>query len=51
MKIAFLVLMTLYLGAFAFMGKAIGNDFVLYLFVLLAFAPVTSYLAVRYKLF
>lgn len=43
MKYAILILITLFMLAGASMGYMMGNDFVLYLFGLLAFAPVTIF--------
>lgn len=46
-KISLLVLMTLFLLNGAWVGHAIHNDFVLYLFGLLSLAPTTAFLIAR----
>ncbi len=42
MKYAIAITMTAFLAAGAWAGYATGNDFILYLFGLLAFSPATA---------
>lgn len=47
MKFVLALIVTALLAAGAWMGYRLGNDFLLYLFGLLAFAPVTAAVAVK----
>lgn len=47
MKYALMVILAAFLAAGAWTGYSTGNDFLLYLFGLLAFAPATAAVAVK----
>lgn len=47
MKVAFIIVLTLFFVAGAFLGRELNNDFILYLCSLLAFAPITGFILSR----
>lgn len=51
MKYALAFFVTAFLAAGAWAGHSIGNDFMLFLFGFLAFAPVTAIIAVKSRVF